>query len=452
MEKIENILTDCIRDIKSGKVTLAECLDHYDSRREELEPLIKMALNIQEPPGFNLDSSYKQAAKAQLLHQIRGTKQKKLKSFTDILSFGIPYQLRWARVAVSVLAVIIMMSILAGGTAYAAQSSLPGDFLYAVKVRTEDTRLLIAAGDSAKAELSLKFAQMRLDEMNELMKTGSEKVELAIDGYKRNLDSAVQHIRRIRNSSDQTNLLIQSTENMQYQLVFCDSVTDNNPAFSEQVNKAGNLAVDQQVQVLEILSQLNIQKASQINFDAMENRIQRAQVKANGNQYQTMEEALLQYQQFNQLGEHILHTAQASNNHNTEIETLSIQALSGYLDILDSISQKVPQQYQKSIETCKQMTMQFQTQARYSYQGQNTPDDGPDSGSNKPDGSADKPDGGAGEPGSGTGEPGSGAGEPGADPDEPGSGTGEPGSGTGEPGSGAGKPGNGADEPGKGAG
>ena len=84
LEKIENILTDCIRDIKSGKVTLAECLDRYYSRREELEPLIKMALNIQEPPGFNLDSSYKQAAKAQLLHQIRGTKQKKLKSFTDI--------------------------------------------------------------------------------------------------------------------------------------------------------------------------------------------------------------------------------------------------------------------------------------------------------------------------------------------------------------------------------
>ena len=134
MKKIENILTDCIRDIKSGKVTLAECLDHYDSRRDELEPLIKMALNIKELPEFKLDSSYKQDAKARLLYQIRAAKQKKSKSFTDIFSLGIPYQFKWTRVAASVLVIVILISMLAGGTAYAAQGSLPGDFPYPLKV------------------------------------------------------------------------------------------------------------------------------------------------------------------------------------------------------------------------------------------------------------------------------------------------------------------------------
>ena len=47
LEKIEKILTDCIQDIRSGKSTLAECLDRYDSRRNELKPLIRIALNIQ---------------------------------------------------------------------------------------------------------------------------------------------------------------------------------------------------------------------------------------------------------------------------------------------------------------------------------------------------------------------------------------------------------------------
>src|SRR4030042_5855807 len=220
MEKIENILTNCIRDIKSGKVTLAECLDRYYFRRKELEPLLKMALNIQELPEFKHDSSYKQAAKTQLLRQIRVTKQKKSKSFNDIFSFGIPYHLKWARVAVSVLVVVILMSMLAGGTAYAAQGSLPGDFLYAVKVRTEDTRLFLAGDESTKVKLSLEFAQTRLDEMSELANLDPERVRLAIEGYKENLDVAVQQIRKITNTSDQTNLLIVALEKMRYQLEF----------------------------------------------------------------------------------------------------------------------------------------------------------------------------------------------------------------------------------------
>ena len=69
MENIETILTNCIKEIKMGKATLAECLNRYPSKKQELEPLLKVALNIQEPPAFKLDCSYKQAAKVQLLQQ-----------------------------------------------------------------------------------------------------------------------------------------------------------------------------------------------------------------------------------------------------------------------------------------------------------------------------------------------------------------------------------------------
>ncbi len=396
MEKIETILTNCIREIKSGKTTLAECLDRYHSRRRELEPLLKMALNIQEPPALKLDSSYKQAAKVQLLRQIQAIKQKKSRSFADILSFGLPPYFVWARVAVSVLVVVILMSMLAGGTAYAAQGSLPGDVLYPVKIGTEDARLLIANDSSAKAELNLEFAQKRLVEMNKLANRELEKAELAVDGYNGNLVAAGQQIRRITDTSALTNLLVRALEDIQNQLVFCDSVIDADPAYLGPVNKASTMAINKQVEFLEMLSQHNIMLAAQINLNSMQNRLQRAQAKANGNQYKTMQEALLQYQKFNQLGKQILQNAQASKNHNTEIEVLSLQMLSGDLDILNGISQQVPQEYRNSIETCIQMTMQFQTQARHRYQEQGNLDMGSSSG--------------AGEPGSGSGEPGSGSG------------------------------------------
>ena len=411
MEKIETILTNCITEIRSGRATLAECLDRYPSSRSELESLLKIVLNIQEPPGLNLDSSYKQAAKARLLRQIGATRQKKSRSFADILSFGLPPRLVWARVAVSVLAVIIVISMLAGGTVYAAQGSLPGDLLYPVKIGAEDARLLITGDSSAKVQLNLKFAQTRLVEMNELANGDQEKVVLAVEGYKGNLYAAGQQIRRITDISTLPDLLVGALEDIQKQIVFCDSVIDSNPACLGPVSEAGTMAVNQQVEFLEMLTQQDILRAAQINLNSMQNRLQRAQATANANQYQAMQEALFQYQQFNQLGKHILRSAQASNNHNSEIEALCLQMLSGHLDILNSISKLVPQEYQNQIEACRQTAMESQTQARYGSQMQSTHGDEGSSGSGDDSGSGgDGSSGSGGDSGSGGGGSGNGGG------------------------------------------
>ncbi|MDD5037746.1 MAG: DUF5667 domain-containing protein [Dehalococcoidales bacterium] len=379
MGKIENILTSCITEIKSGEATLAECLERYSSRRRELEPLLKMVLSIQKPPVLNLDSNYKQVARARLLQQIRGSKQKKARPFTDIFSFGLPQQFVWARVAVSVLTVVILLSTLAGGTAYAAQSSIPGDLLYPVKIGTEDARLLIAGDSIAKAELNLKFANTRLIEMSKLSAKDEVKAGLAVSGYRYNLDAARQQIQRISDASSLSNLLDGALANIQNQVTFCDEVIDSSPKYIGPVGEASTLAINEQITLIEMCAQQNNLQAAQINFNAMQNRLQRAQDKASGNQYQLMQEVLLQYQQFNRLGEEILQRAQSANNRNIEVGALSLQALSSYLDTLNSIAQEIPQEYQNTIEVCRQMTLQFQTQARYGYQHQGDSVPGPQS-------------------------------------------------------------------------
>ncbi len=55
MKKIEIIVTYCIQEIKAGRATLAECLDRYPEKRQEIEPLLRMALNIREPEPFGLN-------------------------------------------------------------------------------------------------------------------------------------------------------------------------------------------------------------------------------------------------------------------------------------------------------------------------------------------------------------------------------------------------------------
>jgi hypothetical protein len=370
LEKIEIVLTNCIKEIKSGKASLADCLNRYASVRQELEPLLKVALNIKEPQVLNLDSNYKQAAKARLLQQIRTARQKKSRSFTDIFSFGLPARFVWARVAVSIVVVVILVSMLAGGTAYAAQSSLPGDLLYPVKIGTEDVRLLIAGDSAAKAKLNLQFAQTRLEEMSNLAIRNEEKTELAVNGYQANLDAAKEQTRTISDTSSLSNLLDGALANIHNQMVFCDNVIDTDPKYLEPVREASSLTISAQVEFLRMLELQNIVQAAQTNLNAMQNRLQRAHAKAGVNQFQTMQEALLQYQQFNRLGEEILQRAQSANNHSTEIEALSLQALSSYLDTLNSIGQEIPQEYQNTIELCRQTTLQFQTQAGYRYQHQ----------------------------------------------------------------------------------
>ena len=373
MGKIELILTNCIQEIRSGRSTLSECLNRYPDVRGELGPLLKMALNIREPRPYNLDISYKQVAKAQLLRQIRSAKRKNSRSFKDSFSFGLPPQLVWARIAVSVLVAVIVISMLASGTVYAAQSSLPGDLLYKVKTGTEDVRMLLATDSSARVELNLKFAHTRISELSKLADSSNEKAELAVSGYKGNLETAWQEIRKVTDTSAQAKVLGLALEAMQSQIAFCDDIIDNNPAYLEPVKEASNSSINQQVELLKMLAQHDILQAAQINLNAMEDRLQRAQAKASRNQYQTMQELLIQYQQFSQLGEQILQSARSTSNHDTEIEELNLQALSSYLDTLDSISQQVPQEYQNKIAACQQITSQFQKQVLQGYQYQGSP-------------------------------------------------------------------------------
>lgn len=383
MEKIEIILTNCIEEIKSGKATIAECLNRYPSKRQELEPLLKIALRIQEAPAFQLDNNYKQVAKARLLQQIRASKQKKSRAFTDIFSFGLPRQYVRARMAVSVVVILVIISMLTGGMAYAAQDSLPGDVLYPVKIGVEDARLFLAGDSADKAELNLKFAQTRLVEMSQLASKNKGKMESAVNGYRGNLDAAEQDIQGISDASALSNLLSHALDELQKQTFFCDNVIDANPVYIGLVNEASTLAINQQVEFLEMLAQQNILQATQINLNAMQNRLQRAQVKAMGHQYETMQEVLLQYQQFNHLGEQILQSAQATDKYSVEIENLTVQALANYVNTLESISRQVPQEYQNSVEDCRQMTLQFQTQARHRHQERGNSDtrfEGPSSG------------------------------------------------------------------------
>jgi len=74
---------------------------------------------------------------------------------------------RWPllKPALAMLAALVLVFASAALTASAAQSSLPGEGLYAVKLLTEDLRLSLAPSAQARLELALAFSDRRVNEL-----------------------------------------------------------------------------------------------------------------------------------------------------------------------------------------------------------------------------------------------------------------------------------------------
>ena len=55
MKKFEDILFECIEDIKAGRSSIEDCLDRYPSVREQLEPLLRINLEIRKRRGNRVE-------------------------------------------------------------------------------------------------------------------------------------------------------------------------------------------------------------------------------------------------------------------------------------------------------------------------------------------------------------------------------------------------------------
>ncbi len=368
MEQIEIILTNCIKDIRSGKSTLNECLNRYTSVRKDLEPLLKVALSIQEPHILGLGAHDKQTTRVRLLQQIKTERQKRSISFTDILSFGLPPRYVWARAVVSVVVVVIVISMAAGGTAYASQSSVPGDLLYPVKIETEDIRLVFAGDSISKAELNTQFASERLAELSKVVNRNEDNATTAVAGYSNNLGNVIQQLQMVSITPAISGRFEGIINEMQDQVLTCDNLVDAAPLFEESIMEAYTLIMNGQVESLEIFAQHNALRATEIDIIFMQNRLKRALITADAGNYRIMEQALLQYQQLNQICQRILQSAQTTGKYNTQIESLILQTQMVNLQTLQNLSQQTPGEYHDTIETCTQITNQLQERARFGYQ------------------------------------------------------------------------------------
>jgi hypothetical protein len=161
---LEAILDECLHEMSIRGENIERCLQRCPQHAEQLAPLVQMADHIRKTGHPTLSAPATRAIEQRLLKRTA-----ELRQFRARPSLSLPFSLR-PLVIVAATLVVILALVLAGGggIVYAATDSLPGSPLYGVKRATEQAQLFLVPTETGQAELHIKFAQRRLEEVQAL--------------------------------------------------------------------------------------------------------------------------------------------------------------------------------------------------------------------------------------------------------------------------------------------
>ena len=172
--KIERIFQECLDAVQEGE-NLENVLARYPGQEKELSARLEMALWLKEQgkaltprPGFI------PASRQRLINRIRR------ESSSEVTRPRDPHVLKafrrkrfWLVLNLASLAVLVLMVGFLGIQVFSyAETALPGDALYPVKLLAERARLQTASDPALKARLHVDFARLRSSEIVELIFEG----------------------------------------------------------------------------------------------------------------------------------------------------------------------------------------------------------------------------------------------------------------------------------------
>ncbi|MFC1981744.1 DUF5667 domain-containing protein [Chloroflexota bacterium] len=165
-DELQQILEECLELLEQG-TCIEDCLNKHPAQARELKSLLSMAQLSRKSLHYSISRDTKVRIHNKVMtqwdRQHRPQDQKKL-----ILSW-LP---RWAYVAVSVVLFLLISGL---GVNAAAADTTPGDSLYPIKRSFEEVQLVFTLSDMAKAEVHVRLAEHRIDEILKLAGKGESE-------------------------------------------------------------------------------------------------------------------------------------------------------------------------------------------------------------------------------------------------------------------------------------
>jgi hypothetical protein len=150
------VLACCLTEIRNGRRTLGDCLEAFPEFRDELQPLLELALRIGPVSGLTPEPARKLQARHRFVEALATERQ--LTWWKLALA---PRQLSTVAasggraLSAAVVAATLLTVGIGGGAVLAAQESRPGDVLYGVKTIAEQVQVAAALTESDRAETQL---------------------------------------------------------------------------------------------------------------------------------------------------------------------------------------------------------------------------------------------------------------------------------------------------------
>lgn len=200
------ILDQCVSALQDGSRTVEDCLALYPERRQELEPLLRLALRLQAarflqaPPGFRAAAGLRLQKLALSQPQARRDASNRrgfLNGSRSNHRLGrsrpaaqVTPAARLRSILRIVLLVLALLVATGAGTTLAAAQAIPGDMLYPVKRARESVQLTLSQDEANDARLHLAFADERLEEAAALLQQNRPtQLDQALAGYNENIQA-----------------------------------------------------------------------------------------------------------------------------------------------------------------------------------------------------------------------------------------------------------------------
>ena len=182
-KEFDNVLDECLERLLVKGETIEQCLQDYPEQAANLKSLLQTALATRKAIAIQPRAEFKARARYQFRSALQEGTSRRRRPFLGWFP-------RWATVMTIVLGVVMI----GGGTIAAASYSMPDNFLYPVKLATEQVQLALTPSDIGKAKLYAKFVDRRVAE---IIYTANKGNAQQVEAITRRLDKRLVMLARL---------------------------------------------------------------------------------------------------------------------------------------------------------------------------------------------------------------------------------------------------------------
>jgi hypothetical protein len=166
------------------------------------EFIVKQLKNLQK---IRPSASLLEQQRSFLLSEISKSKAVKIEKGFSIFSIFNFSKILKPAYAIAFVLIILVSSLATISVINAAQNSLPGDPLYAIKTSLEKTQMTLASSQETKVKLSIKFANQRVDEFTQVAAKPEKQqdIEKTVKNFTEQLLSVQDNVSKLKDKNVQ---------------------------------------------------------------------------------------------------------------------------------------------------------------------------------------------------------------------------------------------------------